>query len=172
MSCQITVVMGNIVQQPDCDAIVNSANPNLRAGSGVCGAIYRAAGPDLEPCSTQFAPLGLGEAIVTPGFNLPNRLIVHVRGPKYLFDPAPASNLAKAMQSIVSLAEQEEIRKIAVPAISMGVYQYPHEEAVRILVATAKAMAFETKCVEEIRFVVLDRDLYALFQKSLASTAH
>lgn len=168
MACLINVVLGNIVRQADCDAIVNSANPNLRAGSGVCGAIYRAAGPELEPCSIKFAPLGLGEAVVTPGFNLPNRLIVHVRGPKYLFDPEPARHLIKAMTSVIEAAEREGVQKIAIPAISMGVYHYPPEEAVPLLVTTAKACAGRQCGLKEIRFVVLDAELAGLFQTAIS----
>lgn len=89
MGSSISIYVGNIVLEEDCDGIVNSANENLRAGSGVCGAIYRAAGPELEPCSHALAPLGLGQAVATPGFQLRTRVVIHTRGPKYLFDPEP-----------------------------------------------------------------------------------
>lgn len=163
MTSQITVVLGNIVRQNDCDAIVNSANQNLRAGSGVSGAIYRAAGPLLEPFSVQLAPLDLGEAVATPGFDLPNRLIVHVRGPKYLLDANPSENLAKAIRNVIRVAEAEGVRKLAVPAISMGIYHYPPDEAVPILVNEAKGLAKEARSIEEIRFVVRDESIYQLF---------
>jgi O-acetyl-ADP-ribose deacetylase (regulator of RNase III) len=68
---QIEFVVGNIVRQSDVDAIVNSANANLRFGSGVAGAIHSAAGPELEAYCRQFAPLGLGAAVITPGFGHP-----------------------------------------------------------------------------------------------------
>jgi O-acetyl-ADP-ribose deacetylase (regulator of RNase III) len=61
----VTARKGNLVRQTDCDGIVNSANPQLIAGSGVCGAIYAAAGPRLEPVSRLLAPLQLGEAVVS-----------------------------------------------------------------------------------------------------------
>ena len=99
MGSSISIYVGNIVLQEDCDGIVNSANENLRAGSGVCGAIYRAAGPELEPCSHALAPLGLGQAVATPGFQLRTRVVIHTRGPKYLFDPEPAKFLAEALKN-------------------------------------------------------------------------
>lgn len=167
----ISVIVGNIVRQPDCDAIVNSANPNLRAGSGVCGAIYAAAGPELEPCSKRFAPLLVGQAIVTPAFQLPNRWIIHVRGPRYRFDPEPASNLKRAMESVLQLADQYGMEKIAVPAISMGVYAYPPDEAVPILVKTTIEALRETKSVLEVRFVVLQPKLVDLFRQNLIASA-
>lgn len=158
----ITAVLGNLVCQPDCDAVVNSANLNLRAGSGVCGAIYRAAGPELEPCSIQLAPLPLAHAVVTPGFRLPNRLIIHCRGPRYLFDPEPAANLALCLENTLLLAEQEQVTRIAVPAISMGVYAYPPEEAAPILVNTASRLAPNFQHLGEVRFVVVSEALLAL----------
>lgn len=163
MATIITAVLGNLVCQPDCDAIVNSANPNLRAGSGVCGAIYRAAGPELEPCSMEMAPLSLAQAVVTPGFRLPNRLIIHCRGPRYLFDPEPAANLALCLENTLHLADRERVTRIAVPAISMGVYAYPQEEAVPVLVNTALRLAPNFQHLGEVRFVVVSEALLALF---------
>jgi len=158
-----TVELGNIVCQADCDAIVNSANQNLRAGSGVCGAIYKAAGPELEPCSIQQAPLGLGAAIITPGFNLPNRFVIHNRGPKYFFDEDPPGNLAAAIRNTLLLAEDNRLARIAVPAISMGIFSYPPEEAVPILIQVARETGRKLQYLQEARFVVLDDELFKLF---------
>ena len=63
---RIEIVIGNIVHQPDVDALVNSANANLRFGSGVAGAIHTAAGPELEQYCRRHSPIALGEAVVTP----------------------------------------------------------------------------------------------------------
>jgi O-acetyl-ADP-ribose deacetylase (regulator of RNase III) len=164
---QITVVQGNIVKQSDCDAIVNSANENLRAGSGVCGAIYRASGPELEPCSIQFAPLALGQVVATPAFNLPNKFIIHTRGPKYFFDEEPAENLAAAMRNTILLAEKHKIARIAVPAISMGIFKYPAAEAIPILVKSARATASQLEHLREVRFVVLEEALFMLFSNEI-----
>lgn len=166
----ITIELGNIVRQLDCDAIVNSANQNLRAGSGVCGAIYKAAGPELEPCSIQQAPLGLGAAVITPGFKLPNRFVIHTRGPKYFFDEDPPGNLAAAMRNTLLIAEENKLARIAVPAISMGIFAYPPEEAVPILVKTAREAGRGLQHVQEARFVVLDEDLFKLFSNEIQRT--
>lgn len=163
----VSVFLGNIVQQPDCDAIVNSANQNLRAGSGVCGAIYKAAGPELEPYSSRLAPLALGGAVITPGFNLPNRYVIHARGPKYFFDEDPPGNLAAAMQNTLLLAEENKLSRVAVPAISMGIFSYPYAEAVPILVKTAKRTGSQLHYVQESRFVVLEEALFRLFAEEI-----
>jgi len=163
----ITAVKGNIVRQTDCDGVVNSANPNLRAGSGVCGAIYAAAGPRLEPYSSQFAPLQIGEALATPAFDMGCRYIIHTRGPKYYEDADPSGNLEKAMRNTIALAEENGLTRLAVPAISMGVYGYPAEEAVPILVRVASEMGWALKNLLEIRFVVVSDELLHLFLRSI-----
>ncbi len=163
----VTVVKGNIVRQTDCDGVVNSANPNLRAGSGVCGAIYAAAGSRLEPYSSQFAPLQIGEALATPAFDMGCRYIIHTRGPKYYEDADPPGNLEKAMRNTIALADENGLTRLAVPAISMGVYGYPAEEAVPILVRAASEMAGTLKNLLEIRFVVVSDELLHLFRRSI-----
>ena len=167
-SIEVGVRLGNIVKQVDCDAIVNSANQNLRAGSGVCGAIHAAAGPELEVFSHALAPLGLAEAVATPGFRLPNRVVIHVRGPKYHFDPDPAQYLARALRNVLLLADQQMIERVAVPGISMGVYAYPPAEAVPILVRTAYETGHDLHHLREIRFVVVDTAIKTLFEEQIA----
>jgi O-acetyl-ADP-ribose deacetylase (regulator of RNase III) len=156
MGARVTAVVGDIVRQPDCDAIVNAANPQLLAGGGVCGAIHRAAGPQLEEFAEKLGPIGAGEAVITPGFRLPNRWVIHVVGPRYFADPDPPALLAKAVRSVLALAEEYGATRVALPAISTGIYGYPVEAAGPIMVATAQAMAPALKRVEEIRFVLFD----------------
>ena len=76
---RIEILDSNIVKQNDIEAVVNSANANLRLGSGVAGAIHSAAGPELENYCEPIAPLALGHAVITPGFNLPNKWVIHTR---------------------------------------------------------------------------------------------
>ena len=164
----ISVVLGNIVRQPDCDAVVNAANKNLRAGSGVCGAIYDAAGPLLEPFSVKLAPLAVGEAVATPAFGLGCRYIFHTLGPRYLFDEDPPGNLAKAVRSAILLADANGVKKLAIPAISTGVYGYPPEEAVPVIVNAALSCLERLESLEEIRFVVTDDGMLTLFESRLS----
>jgi O-acetyl-ADP-ribose deacetylase (regulator of RNase III) len=165
----ITVVTGNIVGQPDCDGVVNAANASLMAGSGVCGAIHAAAGPRLEPFARRFAPLRVGDALATPGFDLPGcRLIIHTVGPKYFDDPDPPIHLARAIQSAIDLADRNQLRRLAVPALSTGIYRYPPEEAVPILVESAAIAAPTLRHLIEIRFVVTSDAMLALFREAIA----
>ena len=164
MLSELSVVQGNIVAQRDCDGVVNSANQYLIAGGGVCGAIYRAAGPELEPFTKRLAPLGLGCAVASPGFTLGARWIIHTRGPKFHEDPDPPQNLAKALESAVLLADQLGVQRLAIPAISTGVYGYPIREAASILVDVGLALIDRASTLSEIRFVLLDRDFYQIFR--------
>ena len=165
-TAQVTVVLGDILKQTDCDGLVNSANAYLIAGGGVCGAIYKAAGPELERYTRPLAPLGLGEAIASPGFEIPAKLF-HTRGPRYHEDPDPPANLARALESAVRLADAQEIKRLAVPALSMGTYGYPVHGAVPILVTTASRIAAQLTHLREIRFVVLDSSLHQMFSEAI-----
>jgi O-acetyl-ADP-ribose deacetylase len=75
---------GDIVDQKDCEAVVNAANAQLKNGGGVAGAIHRAAGANLEIEAQPMAPIKPGEAVITGGHNLPNKYIIHCLGPVYL----------------------------------------------------------------------------------------
>jgi O-acetyl-ADP-ribose deacetylase (regulator of RNase III) len=156
MGARVTAVIGDIVRQPDCDAIVNAANPQLLAGGGVCGAIHRAAGPQLEEFAVKLGPIGVGEAVITPGFRLPSRWVIHVVGPRYFADPDPPALLATAITNVLALAEKHAAARVALPAISTGIYGYPIEDAGPLMVNTARAIAPTLAMVEEIRFVLFD----------------
>ena len=121
------------------DAIVNAANPTLAGGGGVDGAIHRAAGPELARAATALAPCAPGDAVVTPGFALPARFVVHVVGPIWAGGGrGEAATLRRAYDSAFRVAREREIRSIAFPAISTGAYGYPREEAAAIALAAMR----------------------------------
>ncbi len=122
---KLEILHGNIVKQPDVEAIVNSANANLRLGSGVAGAIHTAAGPKLEEYCKPFAPLDYGHYLVTPGFKLPNLWVIHVRAASYTnHDDAPAI-LRQALEAMLRAAHDNHIRSVAFPAMGTGVFAFP-----------------------------------------------
>lgn len=118
----------------DVDAIVNAANPALAGGGGVDGAIHRAAGPQLVRASRALAPCGPGNAVITPGFGLRARYVIHAVGPIWSDGRQGEPNLLRAAyeQSFARARERGGIHSIAFPAISTGVYGYPPEPAARI----------------------------------------
>ena len=126
----------------DVDAIVNAANPRLAGGGGVDGAIHRAAGPELLRASRALAPIAAGEAVITPGYALPARWVIHAVGPVWQGGGhGEAAALAACYRNSLALAASRGCRSLAFPAISTGVYGYPKAAAARIAVDTVRAWA-------------------------------
>lgn len=124
------------------DAIVNASNERLAPGGGVCGAIHRAAGPELARASAALAPCPTGDARITPGFRLPARYVIHAVGPVWRGGGAgEPEHLASAYRSAVALARAHGARSLAFPAISTGIYGYPLGLATGVAVATVREAA-------------------------------
>lgn len=164
---KIEVVIGNIVNQPDVDAIVNSANANLRLGSGVAGAIHTAAGPKLEEYCKPFAPLELGSALITPGFNLPNPWVIHVRAAHFILNPEPERYMLFSVVSMLNTAIENRLKSLAMPAIGTGTFKFPAILAARI---TAKALVGFSKLHDDIdlvRICVATEELRQQYQSAV-----
>ena len=164
---KIEIAYGNIVKQPDAEAIVNSANANLRFGSGVAGAIHTAAGPELEIYCQPLAPIGLGDAVLTPGFLLPNKWVIHVRSAHYLNDDEPEQKMRRAIESMLKVVGENRIRSVAMPAIGTGVFKFPIELAAQITAqALAKASTLAPQ-LEWLRLCVADPALVGKYQSAI-----
>ncbi|MFW6198668.1 MAG: macro domain-containing protein [Acidobacteriota bacterium] len=160
----IECVQGNIVDQPDMEAVVNAANAQLRTGGGVAGAIHRAAGPGLEEECRPLAPIRPGEAVITGAHELPNDHVIHCLGPVYGRDEPSDELLASCYRRALELAEDNEITSVAFPALSTGAFGYPLEEAARIALGTVIDRAPTLSSVNRVRFVLFaegDRDVHA-----------
>ena len=129
---RIRLVQGDITTL-DVDAVVNAANSGLLGGGGVDGAIHRAAGPELlEECkrirgTTHRGGLPPGQAVITSGYRLRARHVIHTVGPIYDAETDRSAVLASAFRSSLELADAHGLESIAFPAISTGVYGYPKE---------------------------------------------
>jgi O-acetyl-ADP-ribose deacetylase (regulator of RNase III) len=160
---RIRIVQGNIVSQ-DVDAIVNAANSELKRGGGVCGAIFAAAGPELETACDAIGGCPTGEARITPGFRLKARHIIHAVGPIYRNGTSGEATLLEgAYRSSLELCAGHQCRSVAFPAISTGIYGYPKEEAAATAIRTVSDWLFHQTMPEEVVFVLFtneDRDLY------------
>lgn len=150
----IELVRGDIANQPDCDAVVNAANAQLRMGGGVAGAIHRSAGPGLEKETRPLAPIKPGEAVITGAHNLPNDYVIHCLGPVYGQDEPADKLLADCYRNALNLAEEKGIKSIAFPSISTGAFGYPMEDAAKIAFQTVMENIPNLSNVKTIRFVL------------------
>jgi O-acetyl-ADP-ribose deacetylase len=142
------------------DGIVNAANTELAPGGGVCGAIHRAAGPELAVACAAAGPCPAGDARITPGFRLPARFVIHAVGPVWQGGAhGEAERLASAYRASLRLAEEHQLATLAFPAISTGIYGYPVPEATRIAVATVTAETQRCLSLREITFVCFGSDV-------------
>lgn len=121
------------------DAIVNAANKELKnyalhSGGGVCGAIFRAAGHRrMQASCDAIGGCKTGEAVVTRGFSLPAKYVIHAVGPRYIKGSTVQAALLKSSYvSSLDLAGKMDLKSVAFPLISSGIYGYPKEEALDI----------------------------------------
>lgn len=165
---KVEVIQGDIAAQAGIEAVVNAANAQLQTGGGVAGAIHRAAGPELEKAGRSLAPIKPGQAVITEGFNLPNPWVIHCLGPVYGQDKPEDQLLASCYREALKLAEEKQIRSIAFPAISTGVFGYPLKDAAQVIMATVIAEIPRLHAVKHIRFVLYSEQDKKVFENILS----
>lgn len=163
----IKLVNGDITKIPEVEAIVNAANTSLEMGGGVCGAIFRAAGSyHLAKECKEIGGCNTGEAVITKGYNLPNKYIIHTVGPKYSTgENGEAERLTSAYYESLKLAKKKGIRKIAFPSISTGIYRFPIDEGSEIALNTAIKFLDENPNSFDLILWVLDEKTYIVYKE-------
>jgi O-acetyl-ADP-ribose deacetylase len=160
----VVAVRGDITREP-VDAIVNAANAALARGGGVCGAIFAAAGHGLDAACAAIGGCPTGEAVVTPGFALPAKWIVHAVGPVWHGGRDGEPELLRSCyRRSLEVAREAGATSIAFPAISTGIYGYPSGPAAEIAVSTTLAHAGPM----DVRLVAFDDETYRLYESLLA----
>ncbi|MFK9095068.1 macro domain-containing protein [Bacillus salipaludis] len=151
------------------DAIVNAANTALKIGGGVCGAIFRAAGAnELQEACNQIGPCKVGEAVITDGFKLDAKYIIHTPGPIWQGGSNQEATLLKASYyNSLELAKYHECESIAFPLISTGIYGYPKEEALQIAVSTISSFLLNSDML--VYLVVFDKKSFGISKKLFTS---
>src|SRR5919202_1046956 len=150
ISGKIAVIEGDITKQT-VDAIVNAANTSLLGGGGVDGAIHRAAGLGLLEECRRLNGCKTGEAKITKGYNLPANWVIHTVGPVWQDGNHREDELlANCYRRCLELAQKHEIRTIAFPAISTGVYRFPLERAAKIAVTEVKTFVESHTSMEQV----------------------
>ena len=189
---KIEITIGDITDQPDLDAVVNAAKPELTGGGGVDGAVHRAAGPELlAHCLTLPGMLAVdptircprGHAVVTPAFDMPNEFIVHTAGPIYkdVGEAEAAKYLHACYRNCIVQGYHAGARSIGFPAIGTGIYGYPLQAATIVLMDTLfndqvlRSGKFDDLTVRFVCFDVANymvyRDVFNQFQTGFGMSA-
>lgn len=168
---RIEIVEGDITKL-DVDAIVNAANSALAPGGGVCGAIHRAAGPELARECAAIGHCPMGAARLTKGYRLPARYVIHAVGPVWRGGAAGEdAALADCYRASFDLAAANGIRSLAFPAISTGIFGFPKDRAAAIAVAEARRFLTAHPDLARVIFCCFDAETAALYRAALAAAA-
>ncbi|MEJ8801541.1 O-acetyl-ADP-ribose deacetylase [Pontibacter sp. H249] len=169
---KLEVIKGDITKQ-EVDTIVNAANTSLLGGGGVDGAIHRAGGPAiLEECKQIRAKQGgcpTGEAVITTAGKLPAKYVIHTVGPVWQGgNQNEPELLASCYSNSLRLAIENDVKSIALPNISTGVYGYPKAKAAEVAVrATNEFLQQHASSLESIIFVCFDDENFMLYEELL-----
>lgn len=163
---KIKLIQGDITKITT-EAIVNAANTSLLGGGGVDGAIHRAGGKEiLDECvkiRNKQGGCNVGEAVITTAGNLPSKYIIHTVGPVWNGEKDEKKTLLEnCYKNCLKIAENKELKSIAFPNISTGIYHFPKDKAAEIAIETVKSFQFNS--IEEVIFVCFDQENYNLYK--------
>ena len=162
-------IIRNDITKLRVDAIVNAANTSLKMGGGVCGAIFNAAGAEeLRAACDKLAPIKTGGAVITEGFALPAKFIIHAAGPVYRDGNRGEEALLRACYiNSLELAVKHGCGSVAFPLISSGIYGYPKAAALRV--ATEAIRGFINEHEIDVSLAVFDKEALAVSEELLGA---
>ncbi len=162
----LALLRGNIVEV-QVDAIVNAANSGLRGGGGVDGAIHRAGGPLIMEECRKIGGCPTGSAVATTAGRLPAKYVFHAVGPIYRGSQNDGLLLASAYQSCLDLAEQHQVKSIAFPSLSTGIYGYPLQLAAPIALRTIIEHIQKPTSLQQVLMVLFGESSYSAHEQAL-----
>jgi O-acetyl-ADP-ribose deacetylase (regulator of RNase III) len=164
----LELVRGDITAL-EVDAIVNAANKFLAHGGGVALAIVRKGGPAIETESetiiAEHGPLEAGDAVITSGGKLPAKFVIHTVGPVW-GEGSENDKLRRAIRNSLALADEEDLKTVAFPAISTGLYRFPVDQAAKLMLTEAADYLRGTTGLERVVFCLYDDATYCEFEKA------
>ena len=163
---KISLIKNSVVDL-DTDVIVNAANSNLQWGGGVCGAIFsKANSPLLQKECDNLSPVKPGGAVLTNGYNLKARYIVHAVGPIYKGDGSDEHILASCYINTLNILKDNNLHSVGFPCISTGIYGYPLKEASEVAIKTVKDWIDDNKDYDvEVVFACFKDIEYRTYQE-------
>jgi O-acetyl-ADP-ribose deacetylase len=165
----LRAIQGDITQL-NVDAIVNAANSSLQDGSGVNGAIHRAAGNELSRECCMLGGCPTGQARLTRGYRLPAKFVIHTVGPVWHGGKQnEAKLLASCYRESLALAAAKQLTSIAFPCISTGIFGYPPEQATNVAIATVREYIRSPCSLREVIFCCYSESDLALYQSHLGN---
>ncbi|KYK21504.1 RNase III inhibitor [Thermoplasmatales archaeon SM1-50] len=163
----LILTCGDITKETT-DAIINAANNRLAGGGGVDGAIHRTGGPTIMKECRKIGGCPTGKAVITTGGNLKAKYVIHTVGPRYQEGTRNEAALLKsAYLESLKLASKKNLKSVAFPAISTGVYGYPLNEAANIALQTTIDYLKEHQDITLVKFVLYDQNSYNIFIEEL-----
>lgn len=174
LNMKIQLIQGDITKQK-VDIIVNAANSSLLGGGGVDGAIHRAGGAAiLEDCRKIRARQGkckTGEAVITTAGKLPAQYVIHTVGPVWSGENGADKKrlLKNCYRNSLTLAAEHQVKTIAFPNISTGIYRFPKQLAAQLAIEAVQEFSQQNTTIEEVLFVCFDTENFALYEQILES---
>ncbi|MHA1753384.1 MAG: macro domain-containing protein [Candidatus Helarchaeota archaeon] len=162
---EINLIKGDITEQ-DTDAIVNAANAQLIMGGGVAGAIRRKGGPIIQEECNKIGGTFVGGAVITTGGNLKARYVIHAVGPR-MGEGDEDNKLKNATLNSLKLADKHNLKSIAFPAISTGIFGYPINKCAKIMLSTTIEYLKGNSNIKSVNFVLFTQNDFNVFKNTL-----
>jgi len=167
----ILELMQGDITDLDTDAIVNAANTALQLGGGVAGAIRRKGGPKIQEECNKIGGTHVGGAVITTGGNLKAKYVIHAVGPR-LGEEHEDEKLKDATLNSLKLADKNNLKSIAFPAISTGIFGFPKDRCATIMLSTTIAYLEGPTKLEKVVYCLYDQDTFEIFKRALQSLMH